>query len=122
MEHVLDLTLGLSKTKSRDFIQRTLLPALNSKQRRSEGVDMLPALRELVFGSEEDGEEDEEDEGEEQEETAGEGEGEGKEIEKDPSERPSGRRRRRTSLPPGLHRTAAETLLKAIGGLVKKQQ
>lgn len=49
VEHVLDLTLGLSRERARDFIQRSLLPALN-RQTGPEGVDMLPALRDLVHG------------------------------------------------------------------------
>lgn len=49
MEHVLDLMLGLSKERARSFIQRSLLPALN-RQTGPDGVDMLPALRDLVYG------------------------------------------------------------------------
>ena len=44
VEHVLDLTLGLSKEQANLWIRKTLLPALN-RQKGARGVDMLPALR-----------------------------------------------------------------------------
>ncbi|CAM9485620.1 unnamed protein product, partial [Ectocarpus sp. 8 AP-2014] len=43
VEHMLDLTLGLSKGQAQHWITTTLLPALN-RQNGPRGVDMLPAL------------------------------------------------------------------------------
>lgn len=46
VEHVLGLTLGLSKEQSQYWIRKTLLPALN-RQKGARGIDMLPALRDV---------------------------------------------------------------------------